>query len=138
MRLMSLMFVLALLAMASMALADAPASPLPSFLVAAPAAPELPAGLNTPEPSFMTSCSASLTCGDGNVASCTGNTCSTTPNSAKCDGVHYRCPNYCIVREQCYCGGTLQCQSNVGACASNADDTVTCDGQTINCPNFCL
>lgn len=139
MRLKSLIFVLALVSMGTLAMAETPAAPTPSFLVAAAEAPALPAGLNTPEPNFLSGCSASLTCGDGNVVSCTGTTnCSSLAYSAKCDGVDHRCPNYCIVREQCYCGGTLQCQSNVGACASNADDTVTCDGNTINCPNFCL
>ena len=139
MRLKSLMGVLALFTLVSFAPAQGEeASAQSTEPAASSAAAPLPAILSTPEPSFMSGCSASLTCGDGNTVSCTGTTsCSSLPNAAKCDGVNYRCPNYCIVYEQCYCGGTLQCQSNVGSC-SHGDDTVTCNGNTINCPNFCL
>lgn len=119
-----------------------------TLLVLAPVctaqAPELLTSLSrteplfVPEPILLSSCSASFNCGDGNTVSCTGTkTCSVTGAGVKCDGVSTNCPNRCTVYEQCYCGGVLQCSSNVGAC-SQGDDTVTCDGKTLVCPNFCL
>lgn len=137
MRLTSLLCAVALLSLTAGRPVQAAEAPLSSPGTATEAS-ALPADLFAPAPDFKSACSASLTCGDGNTASCTGNnSCSVNLTAAVCDGVSHRCPNYCIVYAPCQCGGTLQCASNVGACSSG-DQTVTCDNRTFNCPNFCL
>ncbi|MEE8523029.1 MAG: hypothetical protein V3T72_03785 [Thermoanaerobaculia bacterium] len=95
------------------------------------------------DPVWMTgSCSASYDCGDGNTISCTGhNLCRITLvgflHVVECDGNKTFCPNSCTVQEQCYCGGTLTCGSDVGDC-QQGNDWVKCDGTRFDCPNFCL
>jgi len=148
MRKTSLVFVLALFCLAMPALAVEVAAGAAAEPVAAEPAAAAPladddfdlAALFAPEPELMTGCYAEKTnCGDGTSVDCNGNTsCSVISSGVICDGNTYHCPNYCHIQEQCYCGGTLQCSSNVGACSSPGDDMVTCDGQTYECPNFCL
>lgn len=131
MRIAGLIFAVALFAFAPDCMAQ-----VPEPLTTSPS--QIAEPLLLPEPVFLSGCTANFSCGDGNTVSCTGNTsCSVTGAGVKCDGVYTNCPNRCTAYEPCYCGGVLQCSSNVGAC-SHGNDTVTCDGQTLYCPNFCL
>ncbi|HYG63525.1 MAG TPA: hypothetical protein VEL74_13165, partial [Thermoanaerobaculia bacterium] len=98
-----------------------------------PAQQEEPlAGVGTPEPTFK-SCSISRPCGDGNYASCTGNSsCINSQKGVKCDGTEYACPNYCSMSWQCE-----NCPTYVHICWSLKGDCgvsgAGCDGRPQRC-----
>lgn len=96
------------------------------------------ASLGGPQRSLKAACSASFACGDGNYASCTGNSsCQAfplaVPAHVKCDGVKHYCPNMCFVQVACSPTGRLFCSSNVGDCQSGTG-WVECDGEYYECP----
>jgi hypothetical protein len=127
--------------LAATASAD-PASPSPTdaaFLksLASPQSP--PPEVGTPAPQWKT-CSASVDCGDGNTAACTGNSsCQVTIAGVKCDGTETRCPNFCSIAESCDCCSgpyTSVCWSRKGDCQYTSGG-IACNGNTFSCASAC-
>lgn len=101
----------------------------------APAVPEL----EVPAPQQRT-CSVSNECGDGNVATCTGNnSCTTTIAGVKCDGNEVKCPHFCTISQECQCCTGTQtgfCWSKRGDCEATPEG-ISCNDQVVRCEDTC-
>lgn len=98
-----------------------------------------PPDVGTPNPQWKT-CSASIDCGDGNTAACTGNSnCHTTIAGVMCDGTEVKCPNFCSISQSCdCCNGPYigTCWSRHGDC-QYTDDGIECNGHEFTCGQLC-
>jgi hypothetical protein len=143
MRAMALLVAVLLVAGLAAPVAAGPATPSPADLafvrsLADPQAVPLPE-VGTPTPQRK-SCSASTDCGDGNTASCAGNsTCQVTTAGVKCDGNEVQCPNFCSIGMSCQCCSGFYsgaCFSRQGNCQYTSAG-ISCNGNEWTCATMC-